>query len=83
MSNCVSDFFDAFFGRSSGAAGAEIIEMFAMRKIDSAETRKGKLPSPRQDSVQVEKYEAQQILQAPRKGCGAGDEDIIAVAFSF
>ena len=39
-SNCVSDFFDAFFGRSF-CREAEIIEMFAMRKIDSAETRKG------------------------------------------
>ena len=39
MSNCVSDFFDAFFGRC--AAELEFIEMFAMRKIDSAETRKG------------------------------------------
>jgi len=36
MTNCVSDFFDAFFG-----VKREIIEMFAMRKIDSAETRKG------------------------------------------
>jgi hypothetical protein len=40
MTNCVSDFFDAF-SRASGGRGAEIIEMFAMRKIDSAETRKG------------------------------------------
>jgi len=36
----VSDFFDAFFEGWSRGAG-EIIEMFAMRKIDSAETRKG------------------------------------------
>ena len=36
VQDCVSDFFDAFSGR-----WREIIEMFAMRKIDSAETRKG------------------------------------------
>ena len=36
VQDCVSDFFDAFSGRWH-----EIIEMFAMRKIDSAETRKG------------------------------------------
>ena len=32
MINCVSDFFDAFFGRCAGR-GREFIEMFAMRKL--------------------------------------------------
>ena len=39
MINCVSDFFDAFFGRSGGR-GREFIEMFAMMECSVIETRK-------------------------------------------
>ena len=44
LSNCVSVFFDAFSERK-----AEIIEMFAMRKL-TVQRQGRELPSPRQDS---------------------------------
>ena len=83
MSNCVSDFFDAFFRRSSGGAEAEFIEMFAMRKLTVQRQGRETPESTSRFRRQVDRYEHSRSCRRLERGAEPGTRDIIAVAFSL